>query len=185
MARLVSELPEAIRKEGLVIPANPHLYRQLLRAGNLDVGGAVVVLRKFLQMIGGSHKHYFEHVLPFDRTEPVWRQRLLSTPPVRDQHGRRILLMRTGVWNPEKVDFQQITSLTYQVLSVVALEPKTQIPASPSSSTAPDSATNSSKTSASTTSRSSPYSLSKGFPCGSARFTSAERRGSSKCFSPF
>ena len=46
---------------------NPHLYRQLLRAGNLEVRGAVDVLRKFLQMIGGSHPHYFEHVLPFNR----------------------------------------------------------------------------------------------------------------------
>ena len=51
----------------MMISENPHLYRQLLRAGNLDVGGAVGVLGKFLQMIGGSHKHYFDHVLPFDR----------------------------------------------------------------------------------------------------------------------
>ena len=46
---------------------NPHLYRQLLRAGNLEVGGAVSVLRNFLQMIGGSYPHYFEHVLPFNK----------------------------------------------------------------------------------------------------------------------
>ena len=51
-----------------IVPTeNPHLYRQLMRAGNLEVRGAVAVLRKFLRMIGGSHPHYFEHVLPFAR----------------------------------------------------------------------------------------------------------------------
>lgn len=127
MEGFVGELREAIREEGLLIPENPHLYRQLLRAGNLEVGGAVAVLRKFLRMIGGSHPHYFEHVLPFARSDPAWEQRLLSTPPLRDQHGRRLVFMRTGAWNPDKAGFRQLVSLTYKVLSIIALEPKTQI----------------------------------------------------------
>merc|ERR1711879_1063711 len=121
---------------------------------------------------------YFEHVLPFDRTEPVWRQSLLSTPPLRDQHGRRVVLVRAGIWNPQTVDFRQFSPSSHW-------SPRLRSPASPSSSTAPASGTSTSKTSASMTSRSSPYLHSKGFPCGSARFTSAALRGSFKCFSPF
>ena len=43
----------------------------------------------------------------YDRSDPAWEQRLLSTPPLRDQHGRRVLLMRTGAWNPDMADFRQ------------------------------------------------------------------------------
>ena len=45
--------------------------------------------------------------ITIDRSDPAWQQRLLSMPPLRDQHGRRLLLLRTGVWNPDKADFRQ------------------------------------------------------------------------------
>ena len=41
------------------------------------------------------------------RSEPAWQQRVLSTPPLRDRHGRRLFFIRAGVWNPEKIDFRQ------------------------------------------------------------------------------
>ena len=50
---------------------------------------------------------YFDHVLPFEKSNPVWDQRLFSSPPLRDQHGRRLFLMRVAPWNPDKVPFSQ------------------------------------------------------------------------------
>ena len=61
-------------------------------------------------MISGSPL-YFENVLPFERSEHMWAQRVLSTPPLRDQHGRRLFFMRLGGWNPDKADFRQVRSL--------------------------------------------------------------------------
>ena len=90
---------------------NDHLHRKLLRAGNLNVEGTIKVLRSFLQMIGGNPL-YFENVLPFEKSDPVWNMRVVSTPPLRDQHGRRLFLMRAGEWNPDKVPFAQASSET-------------------------------------------------------------------------
>ena len=90
---------------------NVHLHRKLLRAGNLEVQGTISVLRSFLQMING-YPLYFENVLPFEKSDPVWDERVMSTPPVRDQHGRRLFLMRAGAWNPDKIPFSEASSGT-------------------------------------------------------------------------
>ena len=46
---------------------------------------------------------------------------------LRDKFGRRVYIVRSGAWNPDKVSYGELYSISYKIAEVMALEPKTQI----------------------------------------------------------
>ena len=45
----------------------------------------------------------------------------------RDKHGRRVMILHLGRWNPDVVTFEQGYCAFYKLAEVLALEPKTQV----------------------------------------------------------
>ena len=45
----------------------------------------------------------------------------------RDKHGRRVMILHLGRWNPDVVTFEQGYCAFYKMAEVLALEPKTQV----------------------------------------------------------
>ena len=45
----------------------------------------------------------------------------------RDMHGRRVMILHLGRWNPDVVTFEQGYCAFYKMAEVLALEPKTQV----------------------------------------------------------
>ena len=48
-------------------------------------------------------------------------------PANRDKHGRRVMILRVGMWNPDVVTFEQGYCAFYKMAEVLSLEPKTQV----------------------------------------------------------
>ena len=47
--------------------------------------------------------------------------------PYRDKHGRRVMILHLGKWNPDVVTFEEGYCAFYKMAEVLALEPKTQV----------------------------------------------------------
>ena len=45
----------------------------------------------------------------------------------RDKHGRRVMILHLGRWDPDVVTFEQGYCAFYKMAEVLALEPKTQV----------------------------------------------------------
>ena len=45
----------------------------------------------------------------------------------RDKHGRRVMILHLGKWNPDVVTFEEGYCAFYKMAEVLALEPKTQV----------------------------------------------------------
>jgi len=126
MERLVEEFKEALREEGITTPDYPHFYVKLLRSGKLHINTSVKVVKNYLRQFG-SYPSYFSDVLPFHKSDHVFKELLHTIMPYRDKHGRRVYIYRSGVWNPETVTFEQGFATGYKILEMVSLEPKTQV----------------------------------------------------------
>eukprot|EP00092_Neocalanus_flemingeri_P028620 GFUD01031078.1.p1 GENE.GFUD01031078.1~~GFUD01031078.1.p1 ORF type:complete len:311 (-),score=69.07 GFUD01031078.1:154-1086(-) len=99
---------------------------RFLRAGNWDLEHAMKMFlhhmehtRKFLPFMGGSG---FPSEL-----EHVYQEKLVWVSPYRDQHGRRVLLLRLGKWNPDTVSSKQLYTATSHLFQIISSEPKTQV----------------------------------------------------------
>ena len=46
---------------------------------------------------------------------------------IRDKHGRRVYIYRSGKWNPDQVPYAEMYSMGIKIVEVLALEPKTQV----------------------------------------------------------
>ena len=64
---------------------------------------------------------------PPSQLEDVWRERLLCVPEGRDQHGRRIFIMRLGQWDPSTITTTRLFTAAFTLFELIALEEKTQI----------------------------------------------------------
>jgi hypothetical protein len=127
MAQRTHQFAETVREQGLILPNNSHLHRKLLRAGGLSVPASIAVLRSFLQMLN-SAPEYFEHVLQFSKSDALLKSNcIIIAPTLRDTHGRRIFFLRPGQWNPDRNSFHEVFGCVYKILSVVSLEPNSQI----------------------------------------------------------
>ncbi len=82
MGRLMRELQVAVADEGLVLPEYDLLHRMLLRAGGNNVKNTIKVYKAFISLVNGSPA-YFEDVLPFEKSDIVFQERLICTPKLR------------------------------------------------------------------------------------------------------
>eukprot|EP00091_Calanus_sinicus_P001672 TRINITY_DN11699_c0_g1_i2.p1 TRINITY_DN11699_c0_g1~~TRINITY_DN11699_c0_g1_i2.p1 ORF type:complete len:264 (-),score=48.04 TRINITY_DN11699_c0_g1_i2:373-1164(-) len=99
---------------------------RFLRAGNWDIKHSMAIFlrhmehtRKFLPFMGGSG---FPSEIEF-----VYREKLVWVSPYRDQHGRRVLLLRLGKWNPDTITSKQLYTATSHLFQIISFEPKTQV----------------------------------------------------------
>jgi len=105
--------------------SEPQIIR-FLRAGNWDLKHSMSLFlrhmdhtRKFLPYMGGSG-------FPSE-IEGVYKEKLVWVSPYRDQHGRRVLLLRLGKWNPETISSKQLYTATSHLFQMMSFEPKTQV----------------------------------------------------------
>ena len=107
MERLVEEFKEALREEGITTPGMaflqislkpwfcilqyvimssfadyPHFYVKLLRSGKLHVNTSVKVVKNYLRQFS-SYPSYFSDVLPFHKSEHVFKELLHTIMPYR------------------------------------------------------------------------------------------------------
>ena len=47
--------------------------------------------------------------------------------PYRDKYGRRVPVIRPGVWNPDKIKFPDLFCAVFQLFEMISGEEKTQI----------------------------------------------------------
>ena len=59
--------------------------------------------------------------------EVVWRENLVCVPVMRDQHGRRVFILRLGQWEPTNITSNLLFTAAFTLFELVALEEKTQI----------------------------------------------------------
>ena len=59
--------------------------------------------------------------------ESVWRERLICVPEDRDQHGRRVFIIRLGKWDPVNISTRLLFTAAFSLFELIALEEKTQI----------------------------------------------------------
>jgi len=99
---------------------------RFLRAGNWDLKQSMSLFlrhmehtRKFLPYMGGSG-------FPSE-IQGVYNEKLVWVPPYRDQHGRRVLVLKLGQWNPDNVSSKHLYTATSHLFQIVSFEPKTQV----------------------------------------------------------
>lgn len=123
---LLTALRDAIAKEELTVPESDQFHLKLLRAGGMDVEGAVAVLKNFLQQLN-EWPHYFHKAFPPAKAEPVFKEKIHTVLKHRDRLGRRVYIYRPGRWNPDKMTFGDVYGATYMLAELMALEAKTQV----------------------------------------------------------
>jgi len=128
MVKLVAELKEAIKKEGLVVPDSEHFHRKWLRASEkMDVNESVSILKEYMKQLLGNPIDLGGDVLPLKKLDRVYKQELDIIMPYRAQDGRRIMICCVGKWNPSKASIHELLLTFYALLELIALEPKTQV----------------------------------------------------------
>ena len=89
----------------LVLPIHNNLNLRFLRGSNWDVDiGA--------GLIAGSHRmiqDYYPYMSagPPSALEHVWSRDLIFSPEMRDDEGRRVVVLRLGQWPPQEVGSKQ------------------------------------------------------------------------------
>ncbi|XP_046866761.1 alpha-tocopherol transfer protein isoform X1 [Drosophila willistoni] len=73
-----------------------------------------------------QNKNYYEKVRPLDLRH-LGDSDILTVTPYRDQHGRRILIYRFGLWRPNRVNVDDIFRATILLQELGSLEPISQI----------------------------------------------------------
>ncbi|KAF5300281.1 hypothetical protein FQA39_LY11138 [Lamprigera yunnana] len=73
-----------------------------------------------------NNPEFFENVR-FEDIQTVGKHEIVTVPPYREQNGRRILLYRMGLWDPEKFTTTNIFQTTMFVLELAILEQRAQI----------------------------------------------------------
>jgi len=124
--RLIEELKEAARREGLSVPDYYHLYVKYLRGGGMDVATALQIIKSLIREYRVT-PNLFKDLLPLSKGEKVFRQNFGSVLPFRDQRGRRHFLIIAGNWDPSEVSFDEAWSALYKTIELISLEPKTQV----------------------------------------------------------
>lgn len=101
-------------------------WLKVLRSGGMDVDIAFTVLNNYVSMME-SHRQYFDKSCPPKRIDPVYKFQIHTMLERRDHHGRRVYIYRPGLWDPDKVTFDDIFCAGYCLTELVAMETKTQI----------------------------------------------------------
>jgi len=128
MVKLVEELKEAIKKEGLQVPDNDHFHRKWLRASEtMDVADSVNILKEYMKQLLGAPIDLAGTVLPLKKLDRVYKEELDVIMPYRAKDGRRIMVCCLGKWNPSKASIHELLLAFYTMLEFIALEPKTQV----------------------------------------------------------
>ena len=74
---------------------------RFLRGSNWDVEIATNLVASSHQMI----QDYYPYMSagPPSKLEHVWRRELILCPELRDEEGRRVVVLRLGLWPPQEV----------------------------------------------------------------------------------
>merc|ERR1712130_126539 len=101
------------------------LNLRFLRGSNWDVDiGA--------GLIAGSHQmiqDYYPYMSagPPSALEHVWRRDLIFSPEMRDDEGRRVVVLRLGQWPPQEVPLFDFFTGVFTLFELVVQEERTQV----------------------------------------------------------
>jgi len=128
--KYLEQLKEAIEKDDYLqqfsSEMNESNLTRFLRAGNWSITTALDLLKSYWNF-GKDFPQCLKSSLP-SKLGPVWDKKLVSCNPVRDNLGRRIVILhRMGNWDPSLISTSDFLAAAYTVLDMVSKEPKTQI----------------------------------------------------------
>ena len=73
-------------------PDYPHFYVKLLRSGKLHVNTSVKVVKNYLRQFG-SYPSYFHDVLPFHKSDHVFKELLHTIMPYREAQSYALFMI--------------------------------------------------------------------------------------------
>jgi len=96
-----------------------------LRGANWTVDTAVELITASYTQV----KYYFPYMSagPPSTLDHVWDKNLVTVPLERDQHGRRVFVIRLGEWCPQDITTRELFTAAFTLFELVAQEEKTQI----------------------------------------------------------
>jgi len=109
----------------LLSPIHINLNLRFLRGSNWDVDiGA--------ELIAGSHRmiqDYYPYMSagPPSALEHVWSRNLIFSPEMRDDEGRRVVVLRLGQWPPQEVALFDFFTGVFTLFELVVQEERTQV----------------------------------------------------------
>nr|CAH7741004.1 unnamed protein product [Callosobruchus chinensis] len=123
----ICELRDMIFERGECTPdcTDDDFLLRFLRARHFIVPKAHRLLVNYYNF-KESHPEYFENV-DVNRMRQLAKTLILSVPPYKDQHGRRMMILKIGSWNPEEFTIPELFQLAIGILEMSVLEPKCQI----------------------------------------------------------
>jgi len=98
---------------------------RFLRGSNWDVEMASNLVASSHQMI----QDYYPYMSagPPSKLEHVWRRELILCPELRDGEGRRVVVLRLGLWQPQEVSLYDFFTSIFTLFELVVQEERTQV----------------------------------------------------------
>ncbi|CAH1953939.1 unnamed protein product [Acanthoscelides obtectus] len=123
----ICELRDMIFERGECTPdrTDDDFLLRFLRARHFIVPKAHRLLVNYCNF-KESRPEYFENV-DVNRMRELAKTLILSVPPYKDQHGRRMMFLRIGSWKSEEFTIPELFQLAIGILEMSVLEPKCQI----------------------------------------------------------
>lgn len=125
--QILDDFRDFIYERGEVEPhrTDDSFLLRFLRAKKFNVRHAHKLLVNYYKF-KEDNSDFFEDV-HLDILQAVGKEQIITVPPYREQHGRRILLYRMGLWDPEKFTTTELFQTTMIILELAILEPRAQI----------------------------------------------------------
>ncbi|KAJ8960656.1 hypothetical protein NQ314_006048 [Rhamnusium bicolor] len=73
-----------------------------------------------------ANPQYFKNI-NLERIRELARDDIISVPPYKDQLGRRIMILRVGIWDPSEYKVEELIQLTVGILEASIMEQLFQI----------------------------------------------------------
>lgn len=123
----IYELRDIIYERGECTPhrMDDEYLLRFLRARNFIPQRAHRLMVNYCQF-KEENPELFENVYPLDLRR-IGDNNIVSVPPYRDQHGRRLLYFRLGCWDPKVTSVEDLFKATIFILELGLLEQRTQI----------------------------------------------------------
>ncbi|KAF2879460.1 hypothetical protein ILUMI_26707 [Ignelater luminosus] len=125
--QVLEEFRDLIYEKGECLPhrTDDAFLLRFLRMRYFTVKRAHKMLVNYYQF-KEDNPEVFEDV-DLNHLQKIGEADLISVPPYRDQNGRRILLYRLGLWDPEQFTITEIFQASWLILELAAIEQRHQI----------------------------------------------------------
>ena len=125
---LIEELKELVEsEENLVVPNEDKFYLMFLRGGMMSPKNSFAIMENYFRLRKDYPKYFRSSTELALMEQNVFSQKIHCVLPFRDQHGRRTYVVRPGLWDPDKVPFEDVFCAEYMLSELIIKEERTQI----------------------------------------------------------